>query len=326
MTEGRLFGADADMAWRGEPDEADRAVEVAASSPGVEAVGVRWGLDADLELAGPDGSLTGTADALDAVSGWAGPTIVRGRAPAGQDEVALGRHILDELGVDLADTVSLSGPDGRTSLTVVGEVVAWGSDEVDEGIEVSMDGLRRLSDAVCAGVPYCVPSVHYVVARLDGSGGEADTLEEAGFAPVPLPSEIDNLQDAGPLPWLLAAFLAVLAVAGLLHAVVSVLRGRRHDIAIGRALGLTTAEARSAARWAAATMVVAGVAVGVPLGIVVGRLVWAATADRLGVLLAHGLPWWAPVVTAVGAIAVALALAELPARRSATVPPTLRAE
>ena len=57
VTEGRLFGADADLAWRGEPDEADRAVEVAASSPGVEAVGVRWGLDADLELAGPDGSI-----------------------------------------------------------------------------------------------------------------------------------------------------------------------------------------------------------------------------------------------------------------------------
>ena len=73
-------------------------------------------------------------------------------------------------------------------------------------------------------------------------------------------------------------------------------------------------------------MVVAGVAIGVPLGIVVGRLVWAATADRLGVVLEHGLPWWAPVVTAVGAIAVTLALAELPARRSAAVPPTLRAE
>ncbi len=125
---------------------------------------------------------------------------------------------------------------------------------------------------------------------------------------------------------MLSAFLGALAVAGLLHGLVTVLRGRRRDVAIGRALGLTSAGARSAARWAAVTMVVGGVLVGVPLGIVVGRLVWASTADRLGVILEHGLPWWAPVVLAVGAVAVTLALAELPARRTAHVPPTLRAE
>ena len=141
-----------------------------------------------------------------------------------------------------------------------------------------------------------------------------------------MPSEIDNLDEAGALPWWLAAFLGTLGIAGLLHAVVTVLRARRRDVAIGRALGLTIGGSRSAARWATATMAVAGVAVGVPLGIVVGRLVWARTADRLGVIVEHGLPWWAPVVTAIGAVVITLVLAELPARRTSHVPPTLRAE
>jgi hypothetical protein len=223
VTEGRLFGADADLVWRGEPGDAHRAVDVATSSPGVEAVGVRWGVDADLELVGPDGSTTGTASAFDAVSGWAGPTVVRGRAPADQDEVALGRRMLDELGVDLTDTVSLGGPERRTSLTVVGEVVAWGTDEVDEGIDVSMDGLRRLHADACAGARECAPRVQHVVARLDGAGHDAGALQEAGFTPIPLPPEIGNLHEAGPLPWMLAGFLAALAVAGLLHALVNVL-------------------------------------------------------------------------------------------------------
>ena len=65
-------------------------------------------------------------------------------------------------------------------------------------------------------------------------------LAAAGFVPVPLPSEIGNLDEAGPVPWMLAAFLAALAVAGLLHAYVTVLRVRRRDVVIGRALGLTT--------------------------------------------------------------------------------------
>jgi hypothetical protein len=125
---------------------------------------------------------------------------------------------------------------------------------------------------------------------------------------------------------MLAVFLATLAVAGLLHAFVTVLRVRRRDVVIGRALGLTGGDARSAARWTASTMTAAGVLIGVPAGMLVGRLVWARTAARLGVVVEHGLPWWAPVLTALGAFVTTLALAEVPARRAASGPLTLRAE
>ena len=53
---------------------------------------------------------------------------------------------------------------------------------------------------------------------------------------------------------------------------------------------------------------------------------WAGTARRLGVVVEHGLPWWAPVLTGLGALVATLALAEIPARRTARGPLTLRAE
>ena len=252
-------------------------------------------------------------------TGWPGPTIVRGRAAAGPDEVALGRKSLDELGSDIGDTVEVTGDgEGRAVLTVVGEVVAWGQDEVDTGVELSMDGLQALTSVTCDGRFGCEPDLQYVLVA--GRSETQEALADDGFFPIGLPSEIDNLDEAGALPWWLAAFLGTLGIAGLLHAVVTVLRARRRDVAIGRALGLTIGGSRSAARWATATMAVAGVAVGVPLGIVVGRLVWARTADRLGVIVEHGLPWWAPVVTAIGAVVITLVLAELPAAERPTSP------
>ena len=120
--------------------------------------------------------------ALDAVAGWPGPTIVRGRAAAGPDEVALGRNVLDELGVDVGDTVEVEATEQVVpSLTVVGEVVAWGQDEVDDGFEMSMSGLQALTqrhvrrpvsaaNRTCSTSSPDSPTTH-----------EAPMLTEAGF-------------------------------------------------------------------------------------------------------------------------------------------------
>ena len=149
-----------------------------------------------------------------------------------------------------------------------------------------------------------------------------------GFAPIPLPSELDNLEQAGGLPWVLAAFLGLLGLGGLLHTLVTVVRRRRREVVIARALGLSTAGARATTRWSAMTMVAIGIVVGIPLGMVVGRLAWAATARQLGALVEQALPWWAAIVVAACAVAMTLALTELPARRAAAarLAETLRAE
>ena len=170
VADGRLFGVDADLAWRGAADDVDAAVAAARSS-GVDAVGVRFALDSDLTLTGPGGSATGNPSAVDVVTGWAGPTIVRGRTPAGPDEVALGDNVMAELDIDLGHTVRVGGPGGDGVLRVVGEVVAWGVDEVDDGFEVSMDGMRALARLSCDGRFGCDPTVQSVVARSDGQDG-----------------------------------------------------------------------------------------------------------------------------------------------------------
>ena len=104
VSEGRLFGADADLAWRGTADEADGAVAAARSSGGVDAVGVRWALDTDLTLTGPGGSATaGTrAPSMPSSAGPGRRSFVAAPRP-GPDEVALGGRVLAELGIDLGD-------------------------------------------------------------------------------------------------------------------------------------------------------------------------------------------------------------------------------
>ncbi len=329
FTDGRLFGVDADLLWQGPVEEVDKAVAAAGETPGIEAVGVRQRLDVELHLAAPGGTTSGFAGAVDARVGWAGPTIVEGRAARRPGEVALGGQLLDELGVALGEPVDVASPVGRTTLTVVGEVVAWETDEIDRGVEMAPDGLAALAGTVCG--PECAPGMDVVLARsTDGDVGTSAraALAPLRFAPIPLPSELDNLEQAGGLPWVLAAFLALLGLGGLLHALVTVVRRRRRDVVIARALGLSTAGARATTRWSAMTMVAIGIVVGIPLGVAVGRLAWAATARQLGALVEQAPPWWAAVVVAAGAVAVTLALTELLARRAAAarLSETLRAE
>jgi ABC-type lipoprotein release transport system permease subunit len=55
---------------------------------------------------------------------------------------------------------------------------------------------------------------------------------------------------------------------------------------------------------------------------------WSLVADRLGVVVEHALPWWAPVGVGVAVLAVATVAAQLPARAAARLRPAdlLRAE
>jgi hypothetical protein len=331
IQEGRLFGVDADLAWRGEVEDLAPAVELTEQTQGVEAIGVRRRLDVELELSTPNGSAEVFPGSLEPLRGWAGPTVVHGRRAEGSDEVVLGRQLLADLDVEVGDTVDVAAAAATTTLTVVGEVVAWDVDEVDRGVEMTPAGLDRLAETVCSDDVPCTARVEYLVARTgEGAAGERARQEllRSGFISIPLPSEVDNLEQAGALPWVLATFLGVLGIAGILHALVTVARRRRRDIVIARALGLSSRGARAAIRWSAATMGTIGLVVGIPLGIVVGRLVWAATARGLGAVVEQALPWWAPVLAIAGALAITLALAELPARRTARARPaeTLRTE
>ena len=81
------------------------------------------------------------------------PTLTTGRLPDGDDEVALGAVTLDQLGVDVGDTVRVTRGEDSSDLAVVGRVVlpavsAYpGADKTSlgEGALLSEDGLARWS-------------------------------------------------------------------------------------------------------------------------------------------------------------------------------------
>src|SRR5207237_7302721 len=87
-----------------------------------------------------------------------------------------------------------------------------------------------------------------------------------------LPQDVSLLQNVRSLPRALAAFLAVLGVAALGHALVTTVRRRRHDLAVLRAIGFRPRQSAACIFWQAVTVASVGLALGLPLGVVVGRI------------------------------------------------------
>ena len=94
-----------------------------------------------------------------------------------------------------------------------------------------------------------------------------------------LPSELANLERVRALPWALAAFLAVVALLAIGHAVISTVRLRRRDLAVLRTLGLVDRQLSALVRWQGSTFAAIGLVFGMPLGLVAGRVVWQRSGD-----------------------------------------------
>jgi ABC-type antimicrobial peptide transport system permease subunit len=128
---------------------------------------------------------------------------------------------------------------------------------------------------------------------------EAATASFNGYAgPVQLPPELTNLRGVLPLPRLLGGFLALLALAALLHVLVTTTRIRAREFAVLRAIGFTRRARRGVVEVQATTVFLVGLVLGAPLGVAVGRLGWA--------LIAEGVPLRAVAPTALVATALLL--------------------
>jgi ABC-type antimicrobial peptide transport system permease subunit len=129
-------------------------------------------------------------------------------------------------------------------------------------------------------------------------------------------------------PIFLAAFLTVLALGAISHALATAVRRRRYDLAVLRALGLTRWQCRGAVVTQAMVISLAGLVVGIPLGVALGRAVWRHVADTTAT---HYLPpvlGWMLVLIGSIVVLVAAVLAVWPAQRAASmrIGPVLRAE
>jgi hypothetical protein len=268
---------------------------------------------------------------LDTVKGGLSPTILEGRQPDGEDEIALGTRTLRSLGIDVGDTVPVGpfaeGRDpapmrvvGRAVFPVFGEVGRLG-----DGVFVGPAGWERVSGAPLDPFDASVlvrlapaATVDEVVGDLEAEFGTTVYVISQGK-----PTDIVNFGRVEATPYLLGAILATISIATLAHLLVSAIRRRRRELAILKTLGFVRGQVRSTVAWQATTLVLVALLVAVPIGIATGRWVWTLFADELGVVPQPRSPVIAVVLIVPLAVLVANLVAALPAWVAARTRPAL---
>jgi len=242
------------------------------------------------------------AYALESLKGDLSFTGLAGDLPGGGAEVALGTSTLDAAGVEVGDEILVEGAGGRLRATVTGTAVFPVIDERSAPGRGVLMGRKDLESVLAPGET----NADVVIKWADGvdpATANAQLAAATGteiFAPR-LPSDVNNLREVKTVPRALAGFLATLAAAAVVHALIATVRMRRQELAVLRALGFDERQLGSTVLWQAMTLGLLGIAVGVPLGIVAGRLSWQAVAGAIGVVRT-------PVVPAAAVFAVSLAV------------------
>jgi hypothetical protein len=273
---------------------------------------------------------------LDPVKGDLGPTVIDGRAPRGDDEVAVGRATLDELDAAIGSRVDVASRSSRTSqrttFRIVGVVLfptidysfpladgaaftQAGGERLGLGDPAREDaGFERLLVRWAPGVDHDAALQHLtgeVTEAFEAAGVDSDSVLASAPAFPTAPPEVNGLRDVRLFPALAAAALVVLGVISTGHALSVTVRRRRAELGVLSALGFTPRQRRLVITTQATTVACVALAVGVPLGAVAGRLVWAAIAESMGVaedvafplgLLAVGLPAVLLVLNLIGAL------------------------
>ena len=262
--------------------------------------------------------------------GSIGATVVAGRAPRGPDEIALGTSTLETLNKRVGDRVRVSGESGTSTYRVVGRVVlppqgpTSDPQPLADGATFTGAGLGRLSEPGGEGTTDFLVRIApdadaaAVTRRIDARPG-LSLLAQRPEVPV----EVDRVRQVDWLPTVLAAFMGMLAVVAVGHALVTAVGRRRSDLAVLKTLGFSRLQVRATVAWQATALSVAGLAVGVPLGLVAGRTVWRLVADGLGVSTTATVPVLGVLATVVGGIALANLTAALPARAAARTQPAV---
>jgi predicted lysophospholipase L1 biosynthesis ABC-type transport system permease subunit len=255
-------------------------------------------------------------------------TVLSGRLPAGPGEIAVGLIEQRRLGVRVGDRVTMRvfhGEARHRSLRVVGLVVLpdVNDERLGTGVIVSPRDLR----AGNRGQPYSDALVA-VRRPADVEPMFAELSRELEMQRSAVPRQIRNLAALGPLPSVLAGFLALLSVIVLAHSLLLTTRRRGPDLAVLRVLGMTPRQVAATVGVMAATLTVIGLVLGPVLGLALGRVVWAEVAANVGVAGDLAVPWWLFLGVLPGALLLTVLVAVLPARRAARLSPSrvLRSE
>jgi hypothetical protein len=288
--------------WTLSIDPFDDEVDAIASLDGVEHLGRLSQRQVVIEGDAVNGG------AMSSITGSPSFTIVRGRMPAADEEVALGPALADRIGRGVGDRVTLTGPDGEdVRKVVVGlALLPTFDDDVafNESVALTLPELDRLAHSDGEGNDATLVTFDEDISYAEAAARVTSVAPEAVSVysyPV-LPTDVANLDDVRPLPRALAIFLALLGLAAIAHALATSVHRRRRELGTVRSLGFVARQVQGAVTVQSATMVVVGLLAGVPLGIVVGRTAWRAVAEGLGVVSTPTVP--VPLLAAVVPAAV----------------------
>jgi ABC-type lipoprotein release transport system permease subunit len=242
--------------------------------------------------------------------------VLSGRAPVSGDEVSLGPASLRALEKDVGDRLTI----GDVRLRIVGTSLLpqTAHSSFDQGAWVSPATMKRLPEGADNGTGEEVAVSAKRGVSQEALGKKLAPLFDGDQLDLPsVPQDVLLLKNVRTLPRVLAAFLGVLGVAALAHALVTAVRRRRHDLAVLRALGFRPVQNAMTIVWQATTIAVIGLVVGLPLGIATGRVSWRWVANSTPLLYVAPIAGLAVALAVPGALAVANGLAALPARRAA---------
>jgi hypothetical protein len=285
------------------------------------------------------------------VTGDTGLTVARGKRADGPGQVALGGEVLDELALDVGDTVEVDGGAGPQRMLVVGELVfprfnqgSFGQTGLGVGAQLHPDALPPFEVAEEDGFTDLEELFaldgryhHFVAFDLGEEPGALDdelrrlVEDKQMFAFIrheQPPTTISDLERVRSVPVVLAAVLAAAAAAVLGHLLVSAVRGRRRDFAILATFGFVPSQLRAAVGWHATVVAVVASVIGIPIGVAAGRILWTRFADGIHAASAPTVPWPWLLLAVPAAVLLANVVAAVPGRWASRTRPAsaLRAE
>ncbi len=292
---------------------------------------------ADPDVTGVDDALVGGAQSGQVsvesftyapVAGKHVPAVLTaGRMPAAPDEVVLAPTTASELHAATGSVIPLTGGAVPRAMTVtgIGFVPTGLHNYYDTGAWLTPAGYDRIFRGAHSGFKFHRAAValrpgtdiQALAHRLNAKAAAINGGKNFGFEVTPPPPILQAVKDVAALPLALSAFLAVLAVGAVGHALSIAVRRRRHELAVLRVLGLTRRQSRLVIVTQASLLAAIGIIFGIPLGIALGRTLWRAAADMTP--LAYQPPVALLALLLIGPLALVAAylLAAWPARRAA---------
>ncbi len=267
-------------------------------------------------------------------AGSMAPTLVEGTPPRKSGEVALGRETMRALHVRVGDRVELDGLAGSRRATVTGLAVFPVLGAVNtlhtglgRGVWLAAEDAPLIADPSAGDSPF-----NFALLRL-GPGAEVGPLGRAmrsahlsneegdDVVGVLRPPEVATAASLEGGQIALAGLLTVVAVTVLALTLAAVVRRRRRELALHRALGFTSGQLGAAMLWQSLVTVGVALAVGLPLGIAFGRWLWTGFAERINVVAVPDVPALALVVLTMALVIVAGIVSLRPAVRAARTSP-----